>query len=37
LIMWFIGIKSIAKSIIMAMLLVGVLMIFEKTINKLED
>ena len=37
LMMWFIGIKSIAKSIVMAMLLVGVLMIVGKIINKMED
>jgi accessory gene regulator B len=37
LIMWFVGIKNIAKSIVMAMLLVGVLMIIEKIINKMED
>src|SRR6056297_740034 len=37
LITWFIGIKSIAKSIVMAMLLVGMLMIIEKITNKMED
>jgi hypothetical protein len=35
--MWFTGVKSMAKSIAMAMLLVGVLMIMEKIINKTED
>src|SRR6056297_2860088 len=37
LIMWFMEVKNIAKSIVMAMLLVGVLMILEKIINKMEN
>jgi len=35
--MWFTRAKSMAKSIVMAMLLVGVLMIIEKIATKMED